>query len=294
MIPSKKACKICGKEFIQYPSKKKDYCSQQCYHVAQRQGFYKWQTDKRIKNSYTCCYCGKQVVRSKSVRRNGLSSENIFCDRQCYDKFRRKNSERKCRYCGKTFVALREKKHAQFCNDDCRRSYFAQNTVSYCLNCGQMFYPWTIDRRNGRIILDNEIKTCSGKCKKEYSQKMELLRREKISLAFTGSGHPNWQGGKSEYRGDNWTHQRFLAKKRDNYICQCCGLTQKQAVKKYGSGLEVHHKKPYVFFDGDYVQANDLENLITLCRSCHQKEEWKYRREHKDAYKERKANKTKM
>ena len=43
-------------------------------------------------------------------------------------------------------------------------------------------------------------------------------------------------------------------KERDNFKCQSCG-------KKVKS-LEIHHK------DGRF-QNNNLDNLITLCRSCH-------------------------
>ncbi len=69
-----------------------------------------------------------------------------------------------------------------------------------------------------------------------------------------------------------------------------CGISQKQAIKKYGSGLQVHHKIPYIFFNNDYIKANELDNLISLCRSCHQKEEWKYRRKHPNEYKKLKEN----
>lgn len=286
----KKNCEICGKKFIPKPYKANKFCGAKCYHIAQRKGLYKWQTDKRIKNRYICSYCGKEVIAVKRKKRNGEEAEHIFCNRMCYDNFRRLNSDRICKYCGKHFLALNAHKNAQFCDDNCRRSYFAQKTIRYCANCGQSFYPWTFDRLTGSIILDSEVTTCSKKCRVEYKRKREIGRREKISLAFTGEKHPNWQGGKNQYRGENWKHQRFLAKKRDNYICQCCGITQRQAVKKYGSGLEVHHKIPYVFFGDDYFAANDLSNLVSLCRSCHQKTEWKYRKEHEDEYKKFKAS----
>lgn len=286
----KKICETCGKEFFAKPHKPNRYCSQNCYKTAQRQGKYNYLFASRIKNRFVCSYCGKEVFREKRKKRNGETADYIFCDRECYDKFRRKDSERQCKYCGKTFIALNDKKHAQFCDDSCRRSYFAQKTLTYCANCGQAFYPWTFDKIRGSIILDNEIKCCCEKCNKEYHKKNELIRREKISFAFTGSNHPNWQGGQNRYRGVNWSHQRFLAKKRDNYTCQCCGITQRQAIKKFGCGLEVHHKIPYIFFNDDYIKANDLSNLISLCRSCHQKAEWQYRKEHQDEYQKLKEN----
>jgi len=41
--------------------------------------------------------------------------------------------------------------------------------------------------------------------------------------------------------------------RRDSHSCELCGSDET---------LEVHHK------DGDYPN-NDMDNLITLCRSCH-------------------------
>lgn len=283
----KKNCEICGKEFFEYPSKKKSFCSLNCYRIAQKQGRYK---HIKFKNNFKCSYCGKDVHSSKSKKRNGEYSDKIFCNRKCYDKFRKLNSDRVCKYCGKHFEALNDKKNAQFCNDSCRRKYYAQRTMAFCVNCGQSFYPWNFDKQKGTIILDKEVKCCSEKCKREYHKKIEKIRREKISFAFTGDKHPNWLGGRYSYRGKNWAHQKFLARKRDGNVCQCCGITENQAKRKYGDGLEVHHKIPYIFFNGNYEEANKLDNLISLCRSCHQKEEWRYRREHQNDYKKYKEN----
>lgn len=80
--------------------------------------------------------------------------------------------------------------------------------------------------------------------------------------------NPMWQENPSrEYRyGRNWNGQRRKALDRDNHECQLC-----KSVKN----LEVHHKKPIATFDRSkakwYKEANDTNNLITLCRSCHAK-----------------------
>lgn len=52
-------------------------------------------------------------------------------------------------------------------------------------------------------------------------------------------------------------------RKKDNYICQHCGITQKE-LKGYQKKLDVHH------IDGDDTN-NVEENMITLCRGCHTK-----------------------
>jgi len=51
---------------------------------------------------------------------------------------------------------------------------------------------------------------------------------------------------------------------RDNFTCQDCKSNNKK--------LDVHHKVP--FLDGG---ENTLDNLISLCRKCHVKAEWKIR-----------------
>jgi DEAD/DEAH box helicase domain-containing protein len=72
--------------------------------------------------------------------------------------------------------------------------------------------------------------------------------------------------------GPDWQRQRQMALERDGHRCRSCGAT--------GSALlHVHHIRP--FRDFGYVrdvndmdrQANELDNLITLCSSCHRRAE---------------------
>lgn len=53
-------------------------------------------------------------------------------------------------------------------------------------------------------------------------------------------------------------------RKRDNYICQNCGMIQEKCLTKYGRKLDAHH------IDGDDTN-NIKENMITLCKGCHSK-----------------------
>ncbi len=74
-----------------------------------------------------------------------------------------------------------------------------------------------------------------------------------------------WSGKPISY-GPNWDQQRKLARQRDQYVCQLCGIPEK------GIPHHVHHKVPFRQFPS-FEQANRLENLITLCPSCHHKAE---------------------
>ena len=53
---------------------------------------------------------------------------------------------------------------------------------------------------------------------------------------------------------------------RDHFICQVCGVTETD------QAYHVHHKVPFKLFT-NYEQANQLDNLITLCPSCHRRAE---------------------
>lgn len=70
-----------------------------------------------------------------------------------------------------------------------------------------------------------------------------------------------WNAAPNQY-GQNWSRQRSLARKRDHYTCRICGRPE--------SGIEhhVHHKVPFRAFTS-YLEANQLDNLITLCPTCH-------------------------
>jgi DEAD/DEAH box helicase domain-containing protein len=74
-----------------------------------------------------------------------------------------------------------------------------------------------------------------------------------------------WTNDPNDY-GPNWAGQRNLARARDGYRCQMCGLPEQ------GRSHDVHHKVPFRTFES-YIQANQLTNLITLCRSCHRRAE---------------------
>ncbi len=74
--------------------------------------------------------------------------------------------------------------------------------------------------------------------------------------------------------GPNWSSQRDAARQRDGYRCCTCGAPERE-----GRQHDVHHIRPfrefgYVFGENEaYVQANVLENLVTLCPRCHRRTE---------------------
>ncbi|MGD9315566.1 MAG: DUF1998 domain-containing protein, partial [Anaerolineae bacterium] len=75
-------------------------------------------------------------------------------------------------------------------------------------------------------------------------------------------------------RGPNWEEQRNRARARDGHRCRHCG-----APERPGRAHHVHHIQPFRTFgyvrgkNDQYLEANRLENLVTLCTSCHRRVE---------------------
>lgn len=117
-------------------------------------------------------------------------------------------------------------------------------------------------------------KTRSEKSKNKMSKAKVGMKQsdEHISNRIQiGKDHYNWQGGITQLtrrrtRGMFWKRMADNIRKRDNNTCQICGFTDNN-IK-----LPVHHIIPF-----NTSQDNNKENLITLCQSCHIKEESKLR-----------------
>lgn len=80
-----------------------------------------------------------------------------------------------------------------------------------------------------------------------------------------GKLNPNWLGGitpeyAARFNKSIWKNIRKLVIQRDGNMCQKCGINKRI--------LDVHHKKPWRFSKDD-----SSDNLISLCRSCHRKED---------------------
>ena len=74
-----------------------------------------------------------------------------------------------------------------------------------------------------------------------------------------------WSNDPNDY-GPGWPQIRDRVRARDKYTCQVCGAVE--ATRQH----DVHHKIPFRAFTS-YIEANRLDNLTTLCPSCHHKVE---------------------
>ncbi len=131
----------------------------------------------------------------------------------------------------------------------------------------------------GEILVTSRV---VGFAKKRWFTQ-ELLEKEELDLpssqlrttaywfslneetVYTLRTENNWRSDPNYY-GPNWDTQKKLARQRDSYLCQKCGIAEKDKAH------HVHHKVPFRLFTS-LEKANAIENLITLCPRCHRQAE---------------------
>lgn len=163
----------------------------------------------------------------------------------------------------------RYKKHDRhFCSLNCRNAWSSEwlsgpsnhrwsDPVEYeCDNCGAKFerLPHTFDGVNRAF--------CSRECHREW-----------VSVS-PGSIGDSWRDGatKAELYGPNWDSIRESIIKSQNGHCRVCGAHRSEL----DIDLSVHHITPLKEFYSedngvDWESANQEENLVAVCNSCHRR-----------------------
>jgi len=278
-------CEWCGteKERTQSQADRADFnfCGQECHNEWKRDGNMSGEDHPNWHDAtFTCEWCGmeKQTTPSNAEKAR-------FCSPKCKAEWQSENhvgednpawndSTYTCEWCGTEEQATPFRaKNARFCSTECRAEWMAAELVGpahpkykqkeiECVNCGDVDYrtPSQFERAENHF--------CSLGCRGEY-------RRE--SGAMAGENNPRWKGGISRLQGTygpNWSEQREKARKRDNYQCQSCGIAEDEYLERRGRELDVNHIIPRSRFlkdneNVDWESANDVDNLVTLCQSCH-------------------------
>lgn len=167
-----------------------------------------------------------------------------------------------CEICGEEYSEKHAKKDSsRFCSRECAGKWKSQaysgegNPNEY--KQIQFTCEWCGEIETGLPHKKNRF--CSQECMIEWR-----------SREFSGEGHPRYKGSKDVDRGPSWERRKRQARERDNHQCQQCGAGQEEA-----SQLHVHHIIPFDEYGvGNHLEANRLQNLITLCASCHSNVEW--------------------
>lgn len=270
-------CKHCNKEFNVPPSRvgKKVYCSSECRKKA----------NANTKTETNCKTCGKPFTVYKHELENGKK----YCSKECQNKGFESKVECTCGICGKVFVKRTSSKQT-YCSVACRTKSTENKMTRDCAICGK---PVT---KAVSVIQQGRVSLCSPECYSKYfSERMKgenhpFYARVEVKCCHCGNTvmrpishartakrtfcsnscritfvknnehNPYYDVRYDKRRGANWQTQRSKALLRDDFTCQICGSKD---------NLNVHHKKPYVEFGGNYQKANRLDNLLTVCHSCH-------------------------
>jgi len=180
----------------------------------------------------------------------------------------------------------------KFCSRSCSNN--KNKIIVLCKNCKK-----EIQISKSRL---NKIVTCSSECRREYrnldplkygffkkghtgyitkvwlGKKFTESHRNNISAGNKGKpksadhvkklsreNHWNWKGGKTEAnhlirKSKEYNIWRKGVYKRDYWTCRMCNIKQKSPV--------AHHIKGF----NEYPELRfDIDNGLTLCRSCHKK-----------------------
>lgn len=209
-----------------------------------------------------CNFCGKEFYDDNAHRER--------CD-ECYPMEGEKNpaykdgkEETECETCGSNFEYYPSDKEGIYCEKCVKENNWQKGRKI----TGKDNPRWN---GGGSSLEEAECSNCSKGIKVEkYRLKVfsnvfcnrECMGKWK-SKNITGENHHHWKGGGNQNYGEGWTKARNEAFDRDRGECQVCGVEDSEY-----KTLEVHHKIPVDKFD-ESKDAHYMENLITLCKSCH-------------------------
>lgn len=247
-----KQCDFCAKLFTPRRDRPNLDCSLPCANQARRKHF-----------TRPCEWCRQNFQPPRN------HSKQKFCGLECRDNASKTTLIVPCSWCSKPLLrkysrVLKLLHHYcdKMCESAYRRAYgpkgpahvqFTERTIVICSTCEAQLQRTPSEIRNHNF--------CNIACRTIWQQ---------TSGYISGANSPTWRGGEIDYRGPNWEKQRQEALQRDKFACVKCNTTTQ---------LQVHHCIPFVTF-ASYLEANQLDNLQTLCMSCHKKADWAYWQTH--------------
>ena len=195
--------------------------------------------------------------------------------------------------------------------EDCNRSFDSEHGMKIhfgskhdkirvvsvrCDNCGDLTHQTSRNKeRNDNNFCDNSCygewraESINGENHPRYNKESETCencgdsimvqqhKRESNNNHFCDSNCMlEWRRQKSKVTkqdyGENWNQVSSRVRERDG-MCLKCGISNKQCKEEYGCQLHVHHIKPLQEFE-NCENANKMQNLKSLCPSCHMEEEY--------------------
>lgn len=250
-------CKNCGSTFYRpywlsfNPTTKNHikFCSRDCYndYVLKKSG-----VAYNGKIEVVCAWCGKS---KKVTRYNYMSSKSFFCDWKCQGEYQAVfNTGENCHnYRGG--LGIQDLTSYDTYNDKVNFKIQTRRSIDgdglylevRCSYCGKWFKPSmkyfrtvlnSFKHKNGDLTI-----YCSNECKKECP----VFWQRKYTKVFK-------RASSREVSPD----LRHMCLERDGWKCQKCGKSEPP--------LHCHHIEGAT---QNKMISNDIDNVITLCKSCH-------------------------
>jgi 5-methylcytosine-specific restriction endonuclease McrA len=203
----------------------------------------------------TCKGCGVEFYDSKARR--------TYCD-DCDPNAGKNNGNwtgaketTECERCGSLFEYFPSDKEGIYCASciengkglsELGTDEYAKRVTMDCEQCGK-----EMKVLQSRVERSN-VRFCGRKCRDTW-----------LSEEYRGEKHHAWKGGEVKY-GGGWWAVREEARNRDEQTCQNCGVSKEEL----GQHPDIHHVTPVRDFD-EWSEAHRLDNVISLCPSCHQR-----------------------
>lgn len=230
-----KICVQCGKE-----KGGRALICRECYDI-----------NRKIEIKLVCDYCGKDysILKYEYDKKQKRGTVNNYCSKSCSCKAinEKRFGIKTCTICDKPLPP----RAGKYCSDNCLKVARALNSIENkklksikCEICDVEFYP-----------VSSRTRYCSLEC----SNKAHSLR-------MTGLGNSRYINGMSYNK--EFQDIKPKIKERDNFKCTMCNVKEKKvSFMRNGkirlkTNLHIHHID-------ENVKNNSMENLTTLCESCH-------------------------
>lgn len=194
----------------------------------------------------TCLNCGKNfLARQSRVKTCSRACGYAFCKTRSMQR-----RQRTCSNCGKTYLCDHPNRETKACSVACVAALSRRRAFLTCEYCGELCERKQSDAAAFRF--------CSRACKARaltVGKWIGVRADKRVSIP-------------KPYERPYYRRQASRARRRDNYTCRSCG----HQFQKGSRSLDVHHKVPIRLGGSDH-----LNNLVSLCRSCHSKADYEIR-----------------